>query len=78
MSFQAAVSKLQSPVKDLVLAATKQGTQDIGKTDQDKAEIEEWIGKVAQGDIVKESGLKVGQSSLSLLMILRPSGICRT
>jgi aminoacyl tRNA synthase complex-interacting multifunctional protein 1 len=47
--------KLASPLRDLVTGATTE----LGKSDKDKAEVTEWIEKVAQGDIVKPSGVKV-------------------
>lgn len=49
------VSKLSSPLKDLVLGAKP----NFGKSDQDKAEISDLIEKVSQGDIVKPEGVKV-------------------
>jgi aminoacyl tRNA synthase complex-interacting multifunctional protein 1 len=49
------ISKLASPLKDLVLGATLE----YGKSDKDKAEVAEWIEKVAQGDIVKPTGVMV-------------------
>lgn len=59
MTFQSAVGKLQSPIQELVLAVTKEGTRHVGNSDQDKTEVEQWIEKVAQGDAVKEGALKV-------------------
>jgi len=59
MSFQSAVEKLESPVKDLVLAATQDGSQHVGKTETDQSLVTEWIEKVRQGDIVNEASLKV-------------------
>jgi len=41
------IAKLPFPLKDLVLGATPE----LRKSDQDNAEITEWIEKVAQGDI---------------------------
>lgn len=49
------ISKLVSPLKDLVLGVTPE----LGKTDKDKAEVIEWIEKIAQGDIIKPEGVKV-------------------
>jgi hypothetical protein len=51
----ASILKLTSPLKDLVLGATPE----LGKSDQDKAEVAGWIEKVVQGDIVKPAGVKV-------------------
>ncbi|TFK40645.1 hypothetical protein BDQ12DRAFT_601097 [Crucibulum laeve] len=58
MSFQSAVSKLNSPVKDLVLAVTRDGTELIGEFDKDQAEVASWIEKTSQGDLVAEGNLK--------------------
>ncbi|KDQ62433.1 hypothetical protein JAAARDRAFT_30344 [Jaapia argillacea MUCL 33604] len=52
------LSKLQSPLRDLVLGATQDGSQEFGKSEKDKAEVAEWIDKVAQGDVVKPESLK--------------------
>ncbi|KAF8555242.1 nucleic acid-binding protein [Imleria badia] len=49
MSYEASLSKLHYPLKDLV--ANAQG--DTGRTDTDKQEVVNWIDKVAAGDIVK-------------------------
>ncbi|KIM89347.1 hypothetical protein PILCRDRAFT_95219 [Piloderma croceum F 1598] len=56
----ASVLKLASPLKDLVLGATPE----LGKSDQDKAEVAGWIEKVIQGDIVKPTGVKELDSQL--------------
>ena len=61
MSFQASLAKLSSPLKALVTGAIQleNGSGDTGKSDKDEADVIEWIEKVAQGDIVKLSGIKV-------------------
>ena len=59
MSAQAAIARLESPLRDLVTGAAQDGAQDFGKTEKDKAEVVEWIEKVAQGDIVKPEASKV-------------------
>jgi len=56
----ASILKLASPLKDLVLGATPE----LGKSDQDKAEVAGWIEKVVQGDIVKPAGVKELDSQL--------------
>jgi aminoacyl tRNA synthase complex-interacting multifunctional protein 1 len=57
--FQDSLSKLSSPVKDLVQSASQEQPALVGKTDQDKAEVVQWIDKVAQGDVVKAENIKV-------------------
>ncbi|KAF7299042.1 hypothetical protein MIND_00852500 [Mycena indigotica] len=64
MDFQASVSKLSSPVKDLVLSVTQNGTQHVGAQETDTLAVNEWIGKIAQGDLVNESGLKTLNTEL--------------
>ncbi|KAI9573699.1 hypothetical protein HD554DRAFT_2058162 [Boletus coccyginus] len=49
MSYEASLSKLPCPLKDLVANAQA----DTGRTDTDKLEVASWIDKVAAGDIVK-------------------------
>ena len=55
MSYEASLSKLPSPLKDLVANAQA----DTGRTDVDKSEVVNWIDKVAVGDIVKPESLLV-------------------
>lgn len=50
-----AFAKLASPLKELVVSASPE----LGKSDKDKADVIEWIEKVAQGDIVKPEGIQV-------------------
>ncbi|KAJ7603939.1 hypothetical protein FB45DRAFT_1085190 [Roridomyces roridus] len=52
--FQTTVGKLASPLKDLVLSATQNGT----------LHVIDWIGKIEQGDIVNEAGLKTLDTQL--------------
>lgn len=59
MASQKAIQKLQSPLKELVLGALPNGATDLGSSEKDKAEVEGWIEKIAQGDINKPDGLKV-------------------
>lgn len=55
MSYEASLSKLPSPLKDLVANAQA----DTGRTDTDKLEVIGWIDKVAAGDIVKSESFSV-------------------
>ncbi|KAI0712196.1 hypothetical protein C8Q76DRAFT_733767 [Earliella scabrosa] len=64
MSVQAALAKLPSPLKDLVTSAVQDGSEDFGKSEKDKAEVAEWIGKVAQGDVAKPENFKDLEASL--------------
>ncbi|KAG2155824.1 uncharacterized protein EDB93DRAFT_1239003 [Suillus bovinus] len=47
MSYESSVSRLPSPLKDLVVTSQA----DVGKTDSDKAEVAQWIEKVAGGEV---------------------------
>ncbi|KAF9077667.1 hypothetical protein BDP27DRAFT_1311444 [Rhodocollybia butyracea] len=58
MSFEASVSKLPLPVKDLVASATKENLSLTGTNEKDQAEVVQWIEKVGQGDVVKQSNFK--------------------
>ena len=55
MSYEASLSKLPYPLKDLVANAQA----DAGKTDTDKQEVVSWIDKVAAGDVVKSERFSV-------------------
>lgn len=59
MSFQASVSKLQPPVRDWVLSATRDGKDLVGQTEADEKEVIGWIDKTSQGNLVTENNLKV-------------------
>ena len=59
MSVQTALAKLPSPLKDLVTGAAQDGSEDFGKSEKDKAEVAEWIDKVAQGDLARPENFKV-------------------
>ena len=59
MSVQAALAKLTPPLRDLVAAAAQDGSEDFGKSEKDKAEVAQWIDKVAQGDVAKPENFKV-------------------
>ena len=55
MSYEASLSKLPYPLKDLVTNAQA----GAGKTDADKIEVANWIDKVAAGDIAKPEHFSV-------------------
>ncbi|KAI0061685.1 nucleic acid-binding protein [Artomyces pyxidatus] len=57
MSAQAATAKLQPPLRDLVTGATQDPAQDFGKSEKDKAEVIEWIDKVARDDFASGEAL---------------------
>ncbi|PSR74820.1 hypothetical protein PHLCEN_2v9534 [Hermanssonia centrifuga] len=59
MSSATAIAKLHSPVKELVEGATKEGSAEFGKSEKDKAEVTEWIERVAAGEAAKPENLKV-------------------
>ena len=54
MASIASLSVLPSPLRDLVAAAAPRD-EDYGVSDKDKAEVADWISKVAEGEIVKPS-----------------------
>lgn len=55
MSYEASLSKLPHPLKDLVANAQA----DTGRTDTDKLEVVSWIDKVAAGNIGEPKSLSV-------------------
>jgi aminoacyl tRNA synthase complex-interacting multifunctional protein 1 len=58
MSSSGAISKLPSPLRELVLASVQEDAKAVGSSEKDKAEVEAWIEKVAAGEVTAES-LKV-------------------
>ncbi|GLB38544.1 putative nucleic acid-binding protein [Lyophyllum shimeji] len=64
MSFQAAVSKLSTPTKELVVAVTENGTRHIGETEKDQTEVAEWIEKAGQADVASEANIQSLNSTL--------------
>lgn len=52
MSFEATVSKLRSPVKELVISTTKDSKQIVGLSDVDKQEVLGWIDKTSQPNFI--------------------------
>lgn len=59
MSSHAGLGKLQAPIHDLVIGASKDSDQVFGKSEKDKADVAEWIDKVAQGDVTRAENLNV-------------------
>lgn len=61
MSFQSAIAGLPAPVKDLVLKATKDGSDAtlLGETEADQKTVNEWVEKSSKGDLWAAEGLKV-------------------
>ncbi|KAF5382577.1 hypothetical protein D9615_002783 [Tricholomella constricta] len=64
MSFQSAVSKLNTPVKELVVAVTENGTRHIGQSETEKAEVAEWIEKAGQADVASDTNVQTLNSTL--------------
>ncbi|KZT73811.1 nucleic acid-binding protein [Daedalea quercina L-15889] len=58
MASTAALAKLPVALRDLVTNATVDGSSDFGKSEKDKAEVTEWIDKIAVGEIVRPQNLK--------------------
>lgn len=66
MSSAASIAKLHSPLKELVAGASHEGGALLGTSEQDKAEVAEWIEKVAAGEAVKPASLQVSQPTVVL------------
>ena len=75
MSVQAALAKLPSPLKDLVTGAVQGGSEDFGKSEKDKAEVTQWIEKIAEGSVAKPENLKV--STLAARVRCGSELVCR-
>ena len=56
---QSALTKLHSPLKELVAGAVQEGSPDFGRTEKDQVEVAGWIESVAAGTAVQPSTLKV-------------------
>ena len=68
MSFKAAVLKLRSPVKDLVLSVTHDGREFLGENEADANSVLEWIdSRVSHESFLTESGLKVCLDDLLII-----------
>lgn len=61
------VAKLSSPLKELVTGATQDGSSDFGKNEKDKAEVSEWIERIASGEAAKAESLKVRFGTQNIL-----------
>ncbi|KAJ6508800.1 hypothetical protein C8R45DRAFT_968736 [Mycena sanguinolenta] len=66
MNFESSVGKLGSPLKDLVLSVTQNGSLHVGKQEKDQAEVIEWIAKVGteKNELVNDTGLKTLDAQL--------------
>ena len=59
MSFQAAISKLNPHVKELVVSVTENGSRHVGESEKDRAEVNEWIEKAGHPDVSGEANIQV-------------------
>ncbi|KAJ7095881.1 hypothetical protein B0H15DRAFT_774511 [Mycena belliarum] len=64
MDFQSTVAKLKSPVKDLVLLVTQNGSEHLGKEEKDAREVIEWIAKIDKSKLTDEAELKTLETQL--------------
>ena len=62
---QSALSKLHSPLKELVAGAVQEGSPDFGRTEKDQTDVAGWIDIVAAGNSVKPDTLKASRQSSS-------------
>jgi aminoacyl tRNA synthase complex-interacting multifunctional protein 1 len=69
MSFKAAVLKLKSPIRDLVLSVTRDGHEFLGENEADANDVLEWIDKMSREGFLTESELKVCLYMISLCII---------
>ena len=59
MSFKTSVTRLKSPIQDLVLSVTRDGHEFLGENEADANVVLEWIDKMSHEGFFTESGLKV-------------------
>ncbi|KAG5654300.1 hypothetical protein H0H81_004719 [Sphagnurus paluster] len=64
MSLQAAIAKLNAPVKDLVVAVTENGTRHIGQSAKEETEVTEWLEKAVQADVTSEANIQTLNATL--------------
>ncbi|KAG6910674.1 hypothetical protein DXG01_008718 [Tephrocybe rancida] len=58
MSFQAAIAKLNTPVKELVVDFTENGTRHVGEAEKDQTEVAEWIEKAGLPDVASNANIQ--------------------
>ncbi|KDR82682.1 hypothetical protein GALMADRAFT_238170 [Galerina marginata CBS 339.88] len=58
MALQSAISKLRSPVRDLVVSVTRDGQELGGQNEADQKEVIRWIEKTSLGNLVNQNNLK--------------------
>ena len=63
---QSALSKLHSPLKELVTGAVQEGSPDFGRTEKDQTDVAGWIDIVAAGNSVKPDTLKASRQTCVL------------
>lgn len=64
MSSGSIISSLPSPLRDLIANASPRD-EDYGVNEKDKAEVSDWISKVASGDIVQPSAVRELDATLA-------------
>ena len=75
MASASALTKLPTPLRDLVANAAPDGASDFGKSEKDKAEVTQWIEKIAEGSVAKPENLKV--STLAARVRCGSELVCR-
>jgi aminoacyl tRNA synthase complex-interacting multifunctional protein 1 len=58
MSLQSTITKLNSPIKDLVLSVTQDGTELGGQSVADETEVIGWVDKASKANFVTENNIK--------------------
>jgi aminoacyl tRNA synthase complex-interacting multifunctional protein 1 len=59
MTSNDAFSKLQSPLRELLVGSVQQDQQQLGISEKDKADVAQWIEKAAQADLARPDALPV-------------------
>lgn len=53
------LSKLKSPLRELLVGFVQQDQQQLGISEKDKTDVKQWVEKAAQPDLSRPDGLPV-------------------
>jgi len=68
MSFKTAVTKLKSPIQDLVLSVTRDGHEFLGENEADANDVLKWIDEMSHERFLTKSGLQVYLDNLLIII----------
>lgn len=65
MSLKAAIDTVKSPVKELLLSATQDGSELAGSSEKDQIEVVGWVEKVGREELAADASLPVSPMFLT-------------